>query len=66
LKFKNELISNCFIPTTMSSNKARYSRPVKARPMKAEPINPIELIEIYIDEDGEEIETTSPNQNRLS
>ncbi len=50
----------------MSSNKARYSRPVKARPMKAEPINPIELIEIYIDEDGEEIETTSPNQNRLS
>jgi hypothetical protein len=44
----------------MSSNKVRYSRPVKA-----EPVNPIEF-EIYIDEDGEEIETTTPNQNRFS
>ena len=45
----------------MSLHKVKYSRPVTE-----EPVNAIEF-EIYIDEDGEEIEaTTSPDQNRLS
>jgi hypothetical protein len=34
--------------------------------MQAEPVNSIELMDVYINEDGQEIDQNSSNQNRLS
>jgi hypothetical protein len=46
----------------MSSNNNRDT----SRPMQAEPVNSIELMDVYINEDGQEIDQNSSNQNRLS
>ena len=49
----------------MSSNKTGYNRAAPKRHVpEPKPVNTIELIEIYIDEDGEEIDEAAANQKQ--